>query len=524
MNPKLLIVYVPGINLKTNSWGTLISKLKDEPSFKMSTWRGWNHNCGYFSLKSALSVAKDLRDYIDAEWNGGSYDEIILMGHSMGGTILRQAYLLATGIYKNEQSSRWSGHVSKIILLAALNRGVNLKLIRVRLYDLAMRVLSKLMLGKRMLAQDLIFGSEFITDLRLQWINYMRQLPDNERPMLVQILGKRDGIVSRDDSIDLEQFPDAYHFPIPDVAHGELPDLNQGKNREMRYKVIRDVLLGHNLDRAEERIEGKAKKNVVFILHGIRAANRGWVQELGDLIEHKLQETEVVQPSYGYLSALEFALPFLHRRPIRIFQSKYSDYFATNPNAQFHFIGHSNGTYIFGQALLALSGMHFNRVILIGSVLPRNYPWREIFKREQIKLLRNDQANKDVPVGILCSGLKGLGREDVGTGGYEGFSDDDSKVIQYSFFEGGHSIALDSNNLPNIANFLAFGIGAPKPVGLVKERYWFGLLSRLAPWLFRLLVLGCILIATLAVIQQSWLLAIVLVSSLLLVAFLLKIV
>lgn len=526
MSARRLVLYVPGINRRAKAWDPLIARLRrdleEEQSWRETTWKAWDHGVHVLSFGTAMRAAQELRDRLDAEWlAAGGYDEIILVGHSMGGLLVRQAYLLATGGYEGEHSSNWWRSVRRFVLLAAINRGFDLAQIRIRISDILSRTLSFLCLGRRMVVQDFMRGSEFITDLRLRWIGLMRELPI-EQPMIIQILGSRDSLVTREDSVDLEQFPNAYHWPVPGARHGDLPLIERGEERELRYTFIRDAILGRHLERAEEPLKYEKKERVFFVLHGIRAANRDWVSDLDREIKAAFPNSEVVTPSYGYLSALEFALPFLHSRPIRIFQSYYSDYFAINPGAPFHFIGHSNGTYILGRSLLSLSGMKFDRVVLAGSVLPRKYPWRKLLGR-QVKAVRNDQANRDWPVGILCSALTGLGRREIGTGGYEGFFDDDNNIVQNSFYNGGHGQALEPDNFASIMAFLREGPQAPRPAGLVGERRWFSLLSRISPWLARGLLVALVALPIAAIIQSSLPLLAVWAAGIALLALFLKV-
>lgn len=526
---KKLVVYIPGIGIKAKTWEPLVTRLKDElrndPEFGEAEWVGWDHDCHPFSFGSMLSIAQRFCDWLDARWFvAGGYDEIILIGHSIGGIIVRQAYLLSAGVGENRPKSEWWRKVSRFVLLAAVNRGIKPNKPLIKLYDLLLELTSLLFCRRKMVGRDSMFGSEFITNLRLQWIAFMNKLPNEERPTVAQILSKDDGIVSRDDSVDLEQFPDAYHIPIPDVKHADLPRIHKGKDPEMRYQIIRDIVTGRRLaERADEIKPPPRKQNVVFILHGIRASNRGWVSQLSDLVNSTLPDVEVVPSSYGYLSALEFVIPWLHRRPLRWFQSKYADYFATYPKANFYFVGHSNGTYILGHSLLALSGMHFKRIILAGSVLPQNYPWRQIFKRGQYEELRNDQANKDLPVGFLCSGLNGLGRRDLGTAGYEGFGDDDNSIVQYAFHDGDHGAALQSTNLVSFLDFLVNGTQSSKPACLVEEQEQFSLLSRMAPWIFRILVLALVAWAAFVIAAQFFVGGLIFVAILGALALILKV-
>jgi len=85
-------------------------------------------------------------------------------------------------------------------------------------------------------------GSDFITDLRLQWIRHFRELGAGA-PETVQLLGIRDGIVTRADSIDVTQFPNAEEIEIPGANHADIYRLDKAADEETRFKLIRDAFL-----------------------------------------------------------------------------------------------------------------------------------------------------------------------------------------------------------------------------------------------------------------------------------------
>lgn len=484
---KRLVVVVAGINGKTETWHQLVTQLKQEKELADNChWLPWDHNQGYLSFGSAWNLSRELKAKIDEEWeSNGPYDDIILMGHSFGGVLVRQAYLLATGIYCNYPNvSLWQEKVSRFVLFAATNRGFNPdnSLITVALIKLAKAT----PWYRFWLFQDLLKGSTFITNLRITWIRYFSSL--NNQPTVVQLLGTRDGIVNRDDSIDIEQFPNAFHIDVPEAKHNDLYKLDQAKNREGRYKLIRKAILSdHLLSTFKKQVY--AKNPVVFVLHGIRDTNSGWIEQIRSKIIDREPNAEVITASYGYFSAFNFLFPCIRKRNIDWFQDQYSYYFSRYPNADFHFIGHSNGTYIFGESLKKVSSMSFKRVYLAGSVLPCDYPWRKRFEDNyQIENLRNDRSSFDWPVGILCSGLRGIGMRDIGTGGFDGFQFDDERTQEFFYYEGGHSKPLEEGNLDNIIDYILTGKGAPPPGSLIPEKKVssvFRLCSRLAPFIMK---------------------------------------
>jgi hypothetical protein len=167
------------------------------------------------------------------------------------------------------------------------------------------------------------------------------------------------------------------------------------------------------------------------------------------------------------------------KRHLKWFQDAYSDALARNPKANFSFVGHSNGTYLFGESLRSIPGMRFDRAVLVGSVLPASYAWKERFAQKQLTALRVDGSAFDWPVGWLCRALRSIGMRDIGTGGFEGFEfDDAAKKEEFFWYNGGHGEPLNKANLPAIAEYAVTG-GLVKP-GRLRDKvpWWFSLVSR----------------------------------------------
>lgn len=199
----------------------------------------------------------------------------------------------------------------------------------------------------------------------------------------------------------------------------------------------------------------------------------------------------MITASYGRFSARKFMIPATRRRFLGWLEDTYSERLASNPKATFHFIGHSNGTYLLGHSLARIPGMRFDRVLLVGSVLPTDYDWRGRRAARQVQMLRNDRAASDVPVGVLCGGLRALGMRDIGTAGVDGFyAWDDPAKTEVFYYKGGHSAALAPENLPGLAAYVMDGV-ATEPADLPREPpRSFSLLSRSAPYLGWLVVAG----------------------------------
>jgi hypothetical protein len=134
-------------------------------------------------------------------------------------------------------------------------------------------------------------------------------------------------------------------------------------------------------------------------------------------------------------------------------------------------------------------------VYLAGSVLPRAYDWSA--RAGQVDQLVNSCGNRDIPVGILCSALRGLGRKDLGVAGFSGF-DNAPPGEQFVTLHGGHGAGLADDRLPAVADYVTTGAippgapTAPKPWATGPARFLFALLSRAMPVLSVLLALAVI--------------------------------
>lgn len=238
-------------------------------------------------------------------------------------------------------------------------------------------------------------------------------------------------------------------------------------------------------------------KDVVFVHHGIRASNTGWVRKACEMINANYPNVEAVPPFYGYFSALHFFLPYVRRNRARFFQDRYSDYAAqyASPATRFFFIGHSNGTYMLGRALQSISMMRFERAYLAGSVLPAKFPWKDYVKSGQLKELRSDGSSADWAVGWLCSALSFMG--DIGTGSFSGFEEPppSSEYREFLYFRGDHSVPVEmESNLKQAVNFVLGG-AKDAPTGLLSgPGRAFGFISRAARYV------GPVLLALLAVL------------------------
>lgn len=412
-------------------------------------------------------------------------DAIIIAGHSFGGVLARAAFLLDASTPETP-GHPWTKLVRRMVLLGSPNAGYRTNAPGTPLrWRLAYAIATPFF--------DFTFekvqaGGYWITDLRLRWLEAYRQDPD--RPRVIQVLGTSDFLVTHTDILDQQFMPHAKVYEIPGADHGGLIAIDSAPDPDRRYEQLKTAILGR-ADEATDAERPPKPEPTAFILHGIRASALGtWVSDLGaDFAAAAGPDgVAVVSPDTGYFSAMDFALPGTRRRKVHEFLKLYGDAYASRDPNRFVFAGHSNGTYMMAQALDRVPSMRFRKIYLAGTVLPRRYDWQRLFAQQQIGSrgddgwtagqVRVDRATTDVPVGLLCSWLRGLGMTDVGTAGVDGF--ENASIVdldQTRRFRGGHGSALkERKQLTKVARYLADADSEPGPT--VKSSGWFERISR----------------------------------------------
>lgn len=93
-------------------------------------------------------------------------------------------------------------------------------------------------------------------------------------------------------------------------------------------------------------------------------------------------------------------------------------------------------------------------------------------------------ANRDIPVGWLCSLLTAFGRKDIGLGGFAGYETLPDGAVQPLYVGGGHSAALDGRQRPDgttllggVASYVISGV-APN-IHLATSSWFYAFVSRL---------------------------------------------
>ena len=521
---RTLVVFAAKLDTPMRDYRPLLSELRKEPeldeaSAEFLLFDPVTHRIG---LRGLASFADELAAEINQCWvTHGGFEEVILFGHSIGGLLVREAYLLASGD-SPEPRFAWAQAVRRIVLLAAPNRGISAL---GPIDSIGDRLVRLFLPWVHFTYQDFMNGSAFITNLRLRWIRRFRTYSGDRDalPLVLQLRGTNDRTVREHDSADVLAFPEGQQVPVAGADHGSIALLAvqrgadgtlelTAKSRE-RYALLRNALLRgpEALGLADPQPVGARPAasfdRVVFILHGIRARNiESWLGMLAQEISARDVRSTPVRPNYGYLSALRFVLPSVRRRNIRWLQDEYAQRLAENPDATFHFIGHSNGTYMLGESLKQVPAMRFERVVLVGCVLPTDFFAAGAPVREQVQAARSDGARLDWPVGILCRVLHNtLRMKDVGTAGYDGFAGAGTLVEDHRFHPGGHSDMFTEGNVQSIVAFVLGQEPARGPsMPMLGEHGGFGFLSRLSPVLVGLALVALVLLPAFPGVDIAW--------------------
>jgi hypothetical protein len=363
-----------------------------------------------FSFADPIEIVQKLLIDIDILDTRRGYQRITLIGHSLGALLARKLYVCACGENVDApfepkidamRQRPWAEKVDRIILMAGMNRGWSISHHMGFWLTIGFRV--GILLGTVLWwfkgRPPLIFtihrGSTFITQLRIQWLSMLRHRKppidpanaivrgDLAEPTTIQLLGSVDDMVSPDDNIDLSTGGGFVYLDVPRSGHGDVIDMDDTEVGVGRRKVFAEaldsdpaVLRTRSLQPVDKRIEPDGSvKDVIFVIHGIRDVGY-WTQKIArrvmDLWREEGQDRRFasITATYGYYTMLPFLLPWKRREKVLWLMDQYTEALAVYPQANFSYVGHSNGTYLLARALEENQSCHFKRVVFAGSVVP----------------------------------------------------------------------------------------------------------------------------------------------------------
>jgi hypothetical protein len=115
-------------------------------------------------------------------------------------------------------------------------------------------------------------------------------------------------------------------------------------------------------------------------------------------------------------------------------------------------VAHSFGTYILGHALLKYPFIRFDKVLLCGSILPRDFPWTALIERGQVQAVRNEYGTQDIWSNFVSWFVRGSGPS-----GIRGFTSHTAERFEQAEFRYPHSEYFSEGHM---------------------ERYWLPFLER----------------------------------------------
>jgi pimeloyl-ACP methyl ester carboxylesterase len=175
-----------------------------------------------------------------------------------------------------------------------------------------------------------------------------------------------------------------------------------------------------------------SKHPPVIIVHGIRTHAK-WANNLVSELQRHGRTSE--RHDYGWYNLLRFLWPPSRRRQVNDFHEKYMQWKAVHDAAHSKrssfrpdVIAHSFGTYIVCNALMRYRELKVGRIVLCGSILPRDFDWATLLARGQVLEVRNDCGAEDMPVNVVA-----LGVSDAGRSGRDGFEFESPMVRNIRF-------------------------------------------------------------------------------------------
>ena len=543
-NKDILVVLLHAYTLNNHSLDTVKETLNKIDTFKGADFLTPNMPFDTFSMVGSSKITSELLMAIDKAWDnrvkiGKPYKRIVIIGHSIGALYGRKLYVIASGENndtKFEQSLKnlipknsygigeprpWAKVVDRIILLAGMNRGWSIShhMSIPRAISMQIGVIVGHVLEWFYERPPIIFtvrrGSPFITQLRLQWLSMKRHAETKGvgNAITVQLLGSIDDLVSPDDNIDLVSGSDFVYIDVPKSGHKDviLMDCStSGKKRQQA--LIKSLNIESRSDVSQ--VLPEEVTDVVFVIHGIRDEGY-WTRKIARRVQQTKSKNKHViateTSSYGYFPMLSFLLPGARQEKVEWFMDKYTEAKATYPpNARYHFIGHSHGTYLLAKALENYDSVHFDQVLFAGSVVHQDYQW-ERYIPDRIKYVYNFEATADWVVAFFPKALQSIGIQDLGSAGHDGFKSSKAlpkNIKNHTYIIGGHSAAIQEDMWDPIAEFVLTGKFSPPPDSLhdndqTKLVSW---PAKIAPllWLAILVLLGWLLYLLFNLKMREW--------------------
>jgi len=484
----------------------------------------------FFSRRSSKEIVSKLKNQIRELHKLYNYDEIILVGHSFGAQIVRALYCSTWqdkdpdgekhNWYRLNPKDKWIENVKRVIYISGFHRGWSKETIINRQTKIGITaanfignmisffdwMLKPFVFVPRITPTifDAKFGAQSLVRLRLKVLRLNQFLAEKNKfksPITIQVLGTRDDMVKPVTQIDATPDAKTYIAEIHGSGHTDIlktPNAQDWSDEDQissSHAEERKRVFGVILHATEEQLsdwdddqifttdeydfeeQKPLVTDVVFIVHGIRDLAY-WTPKLARKIKsiaksrtsHSNRVVECATPTYGYFPIVDFLMPYLRRNKVSWLADRYVSLKAKYPDADIHYIGHSNGTQIFCEAIQKYPEFKFKNVVFAGSVVRRNFPWR-LHIDKNVHRLRNYIASGDLVVALFPKALQWSPFFNLGSGGHDGFNSLHEKIENIAYVSGAHGAAIQDDVWDDIAGFILDGSECRlKPPVLVKQQ------------------------------------------------------
>jgi pimeloyl-ACP methyl ester carboxylesterase len=199
------------------------------------------------------------------------------------------------------------------------------------------------------------------------------------------------------------------------------------------------------------------RPRVVVTIHGIRTHGR-WQKEITPyLARHRLVPYHI---DYGWFHVVRFFLPWSRKKQIRKVRVELRSLLEKAGTPRVSIVAHSFGTLIAMECLQADNGdLLYDRVVLTGSIVPRDFDWKAVLEKKWVMAVRNERASADwvVRMALLASRrpLRWLTRLKAGDSGRESFAQKHPALLD-DWIAGDHSEAHSPLRFERWARFIAY--------------------------------------------------------------------
>lgn len=146
------------------------------------------------------------------------------------------------------------------------------------------------------------------------------------------------------------------------------------------------------LDNKINGIEDDPTATILFLVHGIQT-DGAWQKH----VQSELSDTHninIIGIGYNCVTAAQLVSPF-RSTPVEKVAREIRDAKRREPVARLMVIAHSFGSYIISRLLKSHPDIEFERIILCGSIIPRDFQWDVYAKYMQRGAIVNDVGTRD---------------------------------------------------------------------------------------------------------------------------------